>query len=99
MTDKELLERAAKALGVELSDRGELGLWFEDGELGQYDEWNPLACDRQALILAASLELEVSFGRCGAIIYMKGGINIEEISDDYMPATRRAIVRAAAQLA
>ena len=107
-SDRELLELAAKAAGITLSpmeisnvefkgDNHFIGFLADVGQC-QRGWFNPLTDDGDALRLASDLELEVSFGRYGAIIYMKGGVKIEEISEDYRPAIRKAIVRAAAAI-
>ena len=99
MTDRELLELAAKAAGYE-------PLGMENGKMylfGVQDGWNPLIDDGDALRLAVKL------GLCVAIFpkdhetmvgYPKGehdGANIiEPHNSDPFAATRRAIVRAAA---
>ena len=77
MTDREMLELAAKAAGV---------------------EWNPLTDDGDALRLAVKLgicyfdgDLAVCFGADGRNITEPFGI-------DPYAATRRAIVRAAAEI-
>lgn len=95
--DRELLELAAKAAGYDTKSDGEGGLTITVRR-GVCRNWDPLTDDGDALRLASDLELEVSFGQYGAIIYMKGGIKIEEISEDYRPAIRKAIVRAAAAI-
>lgn len=98
MTDKELLERAAKA--AELPECGWMGPSFVYVNDNTFVDWNPLEDDGDAFRLAATMEFELSLGQCGAMVYMKRGPNIEELDEvDYMRAARRAIVRAAAQLA
>ena len=107
MTDKELLELAAKAAGIEV-----LGVSFEmDGSFagfptGGQKVWNPLTDDGDALRLAVKLEMNVDIGDLAveAAIFIDDGC--ERISameywndgDDPYAATRRAIVRAAAQI-
>lgn len=99
MTDRELLELAAKA--AEVTDVGE---WFDSDE-GPYfvvgsKVWDPITDDGDALRLAVRLELEVSLGNFGAIVYLKSG-KVEEIGEDgcdAMSLFRRAIVRAAAEI-
>jgi hypothetical protein len=99
MTDRELLERAAKAARIEYrawcppgcrSD-GWYGMYTGVGETGAYEKWNPLTDDGDALRLAVKLNLwePVMFGRRTEIAP----------DGDIYAATRRAIVRAAAALA
>ena len=98
MTDKELLELAAKAAGIKHNPslraacRGER-IW-----------WNPLTDDGDALRLAVKLNLSLSTGpcivKCNSISGALRGNFIEEdsIYQDSYAATRRAIVRAAAEI-
>ena len=102
MTDKELLELAAKAANYELaSTKDGYPLWRNGVGI-----WNPLTDDGDALRLAVKLFLCVEFGYCkdDAPIVMCG--QIEERQEwpinmnfpDPCAATRRAIVRAAAKI-
>ena len=95
MTDKELIKLAAKAAGISKQ-------W--DGSLVDKENpnmvWNPLTDDGDALRLAVKLELEVSLGQFGTIIYPRHG-KVEEIGEDgcdEMALCRRAITRAAAEI-
>ena len=109
MSDRELLEMAAKAAGVEYDPKqlSQFGLWLViHGEPSEYQRryWNPLKDDGDALRLAVkigiskTLLLEVGCGgvdcefqRCTAqAFYSHDG--------DPYAATRRAIVRAAAEI-
>jgi len=102
MTDRELLELAAKAAGHEF-------LYFAptlDGS-GEYlrikdlpDRWNPLADDGDALRLAVTLGLSVhvSLHAKETHVYGPHGFAGEVHNDDTYAATRRAIVRAAAEI-
>jgi hypothetical protein len=109
VTDREVLEAAAKAAGVvvEWRESGELGALFVacakpfEGEV-VFRVWNPLADDGDALRLAVKLEMDV-FIRAGrwseAVVPMT--TTIQEIHSDFadpFAATRRAIVRAAASV-
>jgi hypothetical protein len=97
MTDRELLELAAKA--AEMKD----GTWFDgwnDEGRDSGDLWNPLDDDGAALRLAVKLKLELGFPR-KAIVWSfgrKGEVCSENYSKDPYAATRRAIVRAAAEI-
>jgi hypothetical protein len=100
MTDKELLLLAAKAAGIEHHGYCTDGFLFVgDGEKGAYDRWNPLANDGDALRLAVKLKLGVVVTSCDTEIYpsLTGAIK-ENHNDDPHAATRRAIVRAAAEI-
>lgn len=94
MTDRELLEAAAKAEGHAcpwmLPDRG--------GER----PWNPLTDDGDALRLAVALRMEVTISPAGHTWAddrsRRLAIAKEMHNHDPAAATRRAIVRAAAAL-
>lgn len=110
MTDRELLEMAAKAAGLTL-EQGPgsppekcLGACW-DGDT--WDYWNPLDDDGDALRLAVRLLLDVIYGFDGDGNVVGVNANwdgapaevIQEIFDqDGVKATRRAIVRAAAEI-
>lgn len=111
MNDRELLELAAKAAGIELFD-GEHGdklrVYYTCPHTGlnRYAPWNPLTDDGDALRLAVKLRLEPRFidnshsqGAEPSRVTMHNiaGI-VENIGDDPYAATRRAIVRAAAEI-
>ena len=99
MTDKELLELAAKAAGIEKDWSG--AYFSEKGGI-----WNPLTDDGDALRLAVKLNLIVCLLTAieRTFIYFPaeniGGKFhvVEQHNDDPYAATRRAIVRAAAEL-
>ena len=96
MTDRELLELAAKAAGVE-HPGGEHcvngpALWDIDGKRW----WRPLANDGDALRLAVQLGFVVEPGKCWHSHH--GPAFCEDVLMGVMAATRRAIVRAAAEI-
>lgn len=104
MTDRELLELAAKAAGYDLRwSMIHQCMWEHTGLY-----WNPLEDDGDALRLAVKLSLSVFTGGFGAAAVtgwiVKDAnaevINIQEHYDDNdaLAATRRAIVRAAAEI-
>lgn len=100
MTDRELLELAAKAAGYEYAKFG--GYIVVDGIPGN---WNPLTDDGDALRLAVKLQLGISIppvvdGRIDVVTFYGPIISIVEYpqNDDRDAATRRAIVRAAAEV-
>jgi hypothetical protein len=110
MTDCELLEAAAKAAGMDVG-KAQHNVWFycEHGGSGAgfyrvsgniYEYWNPLISDGDALRLAVALGMNVEPG--WAIVNTKDhpfGLDFQEPNgDDPMAATRRAIVRAAAEI-
>lgn len=110
-TDRELLELAAKASGLVLADEFDSyipggGLWIV-GPSGYDTVWNPLTEDGDALRLAVKLGFRV-------YVYPKGGDDYTVVASDELKnsvasvkeshgvdaigATRRAIVRAAAEI-
>ena len=111
MTDRELLELAAKAMG-----RGDL-VWCSalngmvrnsrpDKQLHLDDvasHWNPLTNDGDALRLAVKLRLDLCRptkmhdGVCVWVDHL-GDFIEEPLGSDHYAATRRAIVRAAAEI-
>lgn len=102
MTDLEMLELAAKAAGIEIihhlqKERDEIG--FGDSGLwthGAGSCWNPLTNDGDALRLAVQLGFVVEPGKCWHSHH--GPAFGEDVLMGVMAATRRAIVRAAAQI-
>ena len=93
MTDRELLELAAKAAGLTiLSWPQEDYAVVQNGD--QQCGWSPLAFDSDALRLAVKLDLIVTIG---AARDCDGRLSLDN-SDDPYAATRRAIVRAAAEI-
>ena len=120
MTDRELLEFAAKAAGYKKYYTHYLGrdsfVTYDDEYYSEVKErrvvgektldWNPLTDDGDALRLMVRLRLEPRFidnsHSNGAepsrvTLHNFAGI-VENIGDDPYAATRRAIVRAAAEI-
>ncbi len=102
MTDREMLELAAKAAGLRLD---ELGGRIVRREIdGQPVYWNPLTDDSDALRLAVKLRLVVDSGGVtprNERIYvggLEGYLADEPTGTDIYAATRRAIVKAAAEI-
>jgi hypothetical protein len=107
MTDRELLELAAKAAGLPhqwcdawntmAKPRPDSGFFFNK-------IWNPLTNDGDAFRLAVKLRLEPRFldldhpaGPPRVTFHNVAGL-VELAGNDLMAATRRAIVRAAAEI-
>lgn len=108
-TDKELLELAAKAAGLNLG-------WWNESHGGYYtgprvdlaptSYWNPLTDSGDAFRLVVKLGLNISTGhksKTGDWSHCYGGFGFpgdewEKHGEDPCAATRRAIVRAAAEL-
>jgi hypothetical protein len=112
MTDKELLELAAKAIGEKCDQLGAnaFGLYKpKEGYMQPYIEWNPLTDDGDALRLAVKLGLSISaanpafievaiFKDGEAHLLFRDGTMDSGWNEDPYAATRRAIVRAAAEI-
>ena len=109
MTDRELLQAAAKAAGYTIhfgdfmASSSEVEYWVDElcGGKGAY--WNPLADDGDALRLAVKLGLTISTrpkrGSRGTIVWTYSvPQQSEPHGEDPFAATRRVIVRAAAAI-
>lgn len=103
-TDRELLELAAKAAGIRLEWDANPAEWqpmYYEGKT--YHGWNPLTDDGDALQLAVKCELSLDlFDDLITAGYTATDV-IEQVNEQAQPdpyaATRRAIVRAAAEIA
>lgn len=94
-TDRELLEQAAKAAGIRITEYRSGGLpWTIEHEGGKRCMWQPLNDDGDALRLACKLGMAVDFSTATACI----GPDISICEGGYRDAVaaRRVIVRAAA---
>lgn len=109
MTDRELLELAAKAAGIELDwdvpPRSPPWRITGEGEdRGPAAPWEPLTDDGDALRLAVKLGIEVKYDRRSEVYATYEGGEWEypeedaEHNGDRFAAARRAIVRAAAEI-
>lgn len=88
-TDRELLELAAKAAGLKPDGSFGQGILTVDAE-GRAKPFDPLTGDGDALRLAVDLKLDIA--------KLQANAGIEWDSPDRYAATRRAIVRAAAEI-
>lgn len=111
-TDRELLELAAKAAGLQLCGYSWIGENEDDEECEILDAafvknapeqdvatmWNPLTDDGDALRLAVRLHMQVSVTTesCRAETLPRLGVRVND--KDELSATRLAIVRAAAAI-
>ena len=106
MTDRELLELAAKAAGIfcrgwclpgARSD-GWYGMYTGDPNEGSYVRWNPLTDDGDAFQLAIALGLIIDCSRPSAgEPFKQHHVWLDEFCDT-ATLTRRAIVLAAAEI-
>ena len=114
MTDRELLELAAKAAGFGLPDKGDhdeigrqydyhLGLWTM-WDYGQWSWFRPHLDDGQALRLAVKLQIHMAkydnyVSACQLGPAWEGEVVVWDHEEpDPYAATRRAITRAAAEI-
>jgi len=99
MTDRELLEMAARAAGIKIHS-------FQIGKInGTIDglknfHWNPLTDDGDAFRLAVKLDIPISSEAVNGTTWIcRGELQVfESHNGDPYAATRRAIVRAAAEI-
>ena len=101
LTDRELLELAAKAARLTVTDQSTRVVTSFWGSWG--GSWNPLDNDGDALRLAVKLRMMIDDIRQGykeghIVAVADGAHAYEPRGDDPYAATRRAIVRAAAEL-
>ncbi len=98
MTDKELLELAAKAIGENPIRMIDAGMLLD----GIQDPWHPLENDGDALRLAVNLHFSVFSNETASwVAYGNPQIAHAEVHHGGVnpyAATRRAIVRAAAEI-
>ena len=110
LSDRELLQWAAKAVGIALADPIDShipsgGLWIV-GIWGWDEVWNPLNDDGDAFRLVITLRLDIEYRRDGRVLAFKTGdcgteswpSRAESSRENIAANTRRAIVRAAAAL-
>lgn len=103
MTDRELLELAAKAAGIRVNiQKPDMhGFFTARTHAGAF--WNPLTDDGDALRLAVTLNMNVYVGeaypwRRSTADYGPGSICDQDECADPFAATRLAITRAAAEI-
>ena len=107
MTDRDLLELAAKAAGMRIiglvdnmiaqPDNRAGGLIIRNDRGGD-SSWNPITDDGDALRLAVKLDFHVGLQSVEVWRDGKEVLNIYEDAADPYAATRRAITRAAAEI-
>jgi hypothetical protein len=93
MSDRDLLEIAAKAAGIETH-----GAMRADWLNGHSTYWNPLTDDGDALRLAVDLRMNIDICQDGTSAYTSMSVECASNPLDNGAATRRAIVRAAAEI-
>lgn len=97
MTDLKLLELAAKAVGLSFADQN---VYYHGVYCNDATWWNPLTDDGDALRLAVKLQMEVAIfeDECHTRCMEHGQRDWFDETGDPYAATRRAIVRAAAEI-
>ena len=99
MTEREMLELAAKAAGYETSAYPPF-LFVHDGSATR--EWNPLENDGDALRLAIDVGIEVGAIGSNNQVFVEARVNdikiVQRIDGHKHAATRLAIVRAAIEI-
>lgn len=98
MSDRELLEGAAKAAGYEIDGYSEKYGALVSLVDGVSMWWDPLTNDGEALRLAVKLGIRITNNQSDAWATTPDAIAIEPLTNDPYAATRRAIVRAAAKI-
>lgn len=100
MTDRELLELAAKAAEIEIGWKDDISYTGMGSFMPIF--WNPLVRDGDALRLAVKLGMRVEANArtaCAVVLSpMMEPFAFEPVGTDPYAATRRAIVRAAAEI-
>lgn len=96
MTDQELLELAAKAAGYCL---GEGSQGYRTFRCKGGVEWNPKDDDGDSFRLACDCFIDIQFGSGYVLAAGPQGNAVEELKgNDRRPATRMAVLRAAAEI-
>ncbi len=103
MSDRELLKLAAKAAGIEIKH------WI--GSDPHSPKWRPFTDDGDALRLAVKLKMNIQIVTLPHAVYVKAydgtheaameplkDVRTSVVTTDPLAATRRAIVRAAAEI-
>lgn len=107
-TNRELLEKAAKAAGLQIVGDVDRMICQPDHKTGGYvvlnerggdSCWNPLTDDGDAFRLAVKLQIDLRI-RCNQVMcdHLESASVREQSKPDPYAATRRAIVRAAAAI-
>lgn len=102
-TDQELVEMAARAMGVQLewNESGESGYWDDFRGLPQWVPWSPLKDPGDAFMLALRCGIEIGYGAYGDnpehVWASIGGIELSEpVGGNIFLAGARVVTRVAA---
>ena len=103
MTDRELLELAAKAAGINALYWSDGSEPYSSGEGVIYSDnaiWNPLTCDGDALRLAVKLKIDTKHYPDHVVCWYEDFFGTGKIfyEDNPCAATRRAITLAAVEI-
>ena len=99
--DRELLELAAKAIGCTIRGKADEEYYNLHEADDTHSLWNPLTDDGDALRLAVELDLLIMpypLDMAIRVTRLDQPETIEYYTGDQLAATRRAIVRAAAEI-
>jgi hypothetical protein len=95
-TDREFIELAAKAAGIQIEWLGSGACWRPNPV---FKPWHPLTNDAHALQLAVKLRMTIKEEVYGVTVTLPShDIEVNEFGYAHEAATRRAIVLAAAAL-
>ena len=110
MTDREMLEFAAKAAGIKVPTKEDYPYAYIDehgihrdisygGDGSRMSHWSPLVSDGDAFRLAVKLQLQMDLRHSLNEVAVFSARRFDEgVRGDHLAATRRAIVRAAAEI-
>ncbi len=98
MTNKELLELAAKAAGYKLGTWNDHFQGYNDPAF-DWECWNPLTDNGDAFRLAVKLYMDFTLsGQHASVVQADAFMKQEYCNGDPCAATRRAIVKVAAEI-
>ena len=101
MTDRELLELAAKAANLQIKWDDQNQTYATCNAHGNmFDDWDPLNDDGDAFRLAVKIGIDIGWGwdennKPSIVLIYE---HVVDLGNDPYAATRRAIVRAAAEI-
>jgi hypothetical protein len=97
MTDRKMLELAAKAVGIKITWHGDVEPWCF-AEVLPGIKWNPLDDDGDAFRLAVDLKIELMVTDQYANACFDMVVYSEPLGHSARKAARRAVLRAAAEI-
>ncbi len=97
MTDRKMLELAAKAIGIKITWHGDVDPWCF-AEVLPGIKWNPLDDDGDNRRLQVDLKIELIITDQSANACFDGVFYSEPLGHSARKAARRAVLRAAAEI-